>query len=326
MGRMISKNWLRLLLIFLTAFGITLIGGVAVKSLLHYNSTNQNETPAEDPPTSSNDGIPEETIITPDFIDLQPTVDNWLATAPGNVGLMIYDLDNNQVAAASNADRVFNTASVYKLFFAYDGYREIDAGRDDGTAVLVVTPDKGELSVSACLDLIIRESYNGCADPLRADPERYARAEALVTDLGLTHTSSAGLYSSAADLTELMKLYWQHPDLSAESWAAIQDSMLNQPATTYNWRQGLPSGFRTAEVYDKVGWNYTGSYWSIYNDVAFLVFPEQNRHYIMVVLTENFPTYTSITNLGTMIETIILANNTTDNSATEGDTPTSNLE
>ena len=140
MGRMISKNWLRLLLIFLTAFGITLIGGVAVKSLLHYNSTNQNETPAEDPPISSDDGIPEETTITPDFIDLQPTIDNWLTTAPGNVGLMIYDLDNNQVAAASNANRVFNTASVYKLFFAYDGYREIDAGRDDGTAVLVVTP------------------------------------------------------------------------------------------------------------------------------------------------------------------------------------------
>ena len=219
---------------------------------------------------------------------------------------MIYDLDNNQVAASVNPDRVFNLASIYKLFFAYDGYQEIDAGRDDGSATLVITQDKGELSLATCLDLIIRESYNGCADPLRADPARYQRAEALASRLGLSHTSSAGLYSTAADLAELMKLYWEHPDLSDASWAAIQDSMLNQPATTYNWRQGLPAGLTTAVVYDKVGWNYTGSYWSIYNDAAFLVFPEQNRHYIMIVLTENLPTFHPITQLGTQVESTIL--------------------
>lgn len=305
MGRIISKNWLRLLLIFFTAFCLTLVGGVIFKTIMHNASEN---SPNSDNNESGQDETPpaEEEPTIPEFIDLQPVVDEWLATAPGNVGLMIYDLDNDQVAAASNAERVFNTASVYKLFFAYDGYREIDAGRDDGTAVLAITQDKGQLSVSACLDLIIRESYNGCADPLRADSERFARAEALTTELQLKHTSSAGLYSTATDLTELMKLYWQHPDLSADSWSAIQDSMLNQPATTYNWRQGLPAGFTTAEVYNKVGWNYNGSYWSIYNDVAFLVFPEQDRHYIMVVLTENFPTYTPIVNLGTMIENAVL--------------------
>lgn len=311
MGRMISKNWLRLILIFFTAFCLTLVGSMVAKTIVHNVQEKNNSSDVNDGDSSSendeNNNEPvEEEVTTPEFIDLQPVVDEWLTTAPGNVGLMIYDLDNNQVAAASNENRVFNTASVYKLFFAYDGYREIDAGRDVGTAVLVNTPDKGELTVLACLDLIIRESYNGCADPLRADPERFARAEALAAELQLGHTSSAGLYSTAADLTELMKLYWDHPDLSAESWAAIQDSMLNQPATTYNWRQGLPSGFTVAEVYDKVGWNYTGSYWSIYNDITFLVFPEQGRHYIMVVLTENFPTYTPITNLGTIVENAIL--------------------
>lgn len=305
MGRTITKNWLRLLLIFLTAFGITLVGGIAAKTLIH-SSSNNASTPPEETVTPE-DPEPSDSVTTiPEFIDLQPTVDTWLQTAPGNVGLMIYDLDNDQVVAASNENRIFNTASVYKLFFAYDGYREIDAGRDDGTAVLVTTPDKGTLTTSMCLDLIIRESYNGCADPLRADPNRFARAEALAAELQLSHTSSAGLYSSAADLTKLMKLYWRHPDLNADSWAQIQDSMLNQPATTYNWRQGLPAGFSIAEVYDKVGWNYTGSYWSIYNDVAFLVFPEQNRHYIMVVLTENFPTYQPIASLGSLIENAIL--------------------
>lgn len=305
MARMLSKNWLRLLLIFFTAFGVTLIGSMIIKSLLHQSRTNI-EAPKDDAPAVPDTPAPEEAVIIPTFIDLQPVVDGWLRTAPGNVGLMIYDLDNDQVAAASSATRVFNTASVYKLFFAYDGYREIDAGRDSGTAVFTTTADKGQLTVLACLDLIIRESYNGCADPLRADSTRFARAEALARELGLTHTSSAGLYSSAEDLTRLMIRYWQHPDLSEVSWNAILDSMLNQPPTTYNWRQGLPAGFTTTTVYDKVGWNYTGSYWSIYNDVAFLVFPEQNRHYIMIILTENFPTYAPITQLGTLIESAII--------------------
>lgn len=312
MARMFSKNWLRLLLIFFTAFGITLIGSMIVKALIHQSQANSDNT-KEDEIIVPNEVQPDEVIATPAFIDLQPVVDSWLKTAPGNVGLMIYDLDNDQVAAASSATRVFNTASVYKLFFAYDGYREIDAGRDSGTAVLTTTADKGQLTVLACLDLIIRESYNGCADPLRADSTRFARAEALASELGLTHTSSAGLYSSAEDLTRLMYHYWQHPDLSEVSWNAILDSMLNQPPTTYNWRQGLPAGFTTTTVYDKVGWNYTGSYWSIYNDVAFLVFPEQNRHYIMVVLTENFPTYAPITQLGTLIENAVTSADATGN-------------
>ena len=309
MGRMISKNWLRLLLIFSVMVIFTVAGSAIIKTIQQNQAGNQTEANGPTTDSSAVDN-PDSAPTKPEFINLQPVVDNWLRSAPGTVGLMIYDLDHNQVAAASNTERVFNTASVYKLFFAYNGYREIDAGRDSGTSVFVTTPDKGQLTLAMCLDLIIRESYNGCADPLRADPDHFARAETLIAELQLGHTSSAGLYSTAADLTQLMKLYWAHPDLSAESWAAIQDSMLNQPATTYNWRQGLPAGFSVAEVYDKVGWNRAGKVWTIYNDVAFLVFPEQDRHYIMIVLTENFPTFTPITQLGTIIEDTILSAST----------------
>ncbi len=310
MGRAISKNWLRLILIFITAFAITLVGGVIIKTFIHHNTSSEAETSTENTQNSPDaNEEPDSTPIIPEFIDLQPTVDAWLATAPGNVGLMIYDLDNSQVAATYNADRVFNTASIYKLFFVYDGYRQIELELENTDDYFTTANDafhSGPLTLGNCLDLMIRESYNTCADPMRSDTNRFTRAEALAAELNLQNTSSAGLYSSAADLTELMKLYWQHPDLSSEAWDAIQDSMLNQPATTYNWRQGLPSGFDVAEVYDKVGWNYTGNYWSIYNDATFIVFPEQNHHYIMVVLTENFPTYNPITNLGSMIEDAIL--------------------
>ena len=85
--------------------------------------------------------------------------------------------------------------------------------------------------------------------------------------------------------------------------AQIKDSFLNQPATTYNWRQGLPSGFSKANVYNKVGWAYNadGGYWNIYHDAAIVEFPESNRHFIVVVMTNQVP-FEAIRTLGTKIE------------------------
>ena len=299
MARMLTKNWLRFLLLFILAFGVAFAVGAYIKSKSYNPDVAETDTTEEGP-------IEEIIELTPAFIDLQPTIDSWLSSINAKVGLMIYDLDHDQVAAEHNSTTMMESASVYKLFFAYDGYTQIDRGQDNGEAYYTTTYDKGDLSLYSCLDLIIRESYNGCADPLRQEAGRFARAEELAQRLGLSATSSAGLYSSAADLTKLMQLFWEHPDLSSDSWERIQDSMLNQPITTYDWRQGLPSGFNQALVYDKVGWSYTGSYWSIYNDVAFVVFPEIGRHYIVVVLTSGLSTYQPLVDLGNRIETTVL--------------------
>lgn len=306
MPRIISKNWIYLLVTFLVAFSVSLVAAkFVISAMQEKNNGAITETGAE----TIIEVTPQEPAK-PEFINLQPTVDEWLAGVDGNVGLMVYDLDHNQVAAEYNANEIFNSASIYKLFFVYDGWRQIEAGNDDEAEVFVTTSDKGALTLESCLDLMIRESYNGCADPMRADTERFARAEALATELGLQNTSSAGLYSSAADLVELLKFYWQHSDLSSETWAKIQDAMLNQPPTTYNWRQGLPSGFSDAAlVYDKVGWNYNGSRWTIYDDAAIVEFPEQNRHYIIVVMTENFRTPEPLVRLGQMLESTIISDN-----------------
>lgn len=317
MPRVITKNWLRLLLIFFTAFGVTLIVATVTKYFLQGRPAVDNSNEAENTESSVVEEAPEETPdpvpVTPEFIDLQPVVDQWANNTAGDKAVMIYDLDNDQLAASFNPDEVFNMASVYKLFFVYDGYRRISDGSDNPTTIVANTADKGELSLSTCLDLMIRESYNGCADPIRADTERFNRVEGIISDLGLTRTTGAGLYSTAADITDFMKVLWQHGGFDVASWNQLLDSMLNQPSTTYVWRQGLPSGFTVAEVYDKVGWSYTGSFWSVYNDVAFVVFPEQNRHYIITVLTSGLPTYQPLVQLGTAIEDAILETNPTNN-------------
>ena len=83
----------------------------------------------------------------------------------------------------------------------------------------------------------------------------------------------------------------------------MKDSFLSQPVTTYNWRQGLPSGFSKANVYNKVGWDYNAKTrnWNIYHDAAIIEFEEQNRHFIVVVMTNRVP-YQKIRQLGTEIE------------------------
>ena len=90
--------------------------------------------------------------------------------------------------------------------------------------------------------------------------------------------------------------------------------MLNQPATTYDWRAGLPKGFSVANVYNKVGFSYViddeeteEGHWDTYDDAAIVEFEEAGRHFAITVLTGNISPW-NIKNLGTIIETNILEN------------------
>jgi len=266
------------------------------------------------PPTSNQPNQPSDiTEITETrFIDLQPTVDNWLKTLANDeeVGLMIYDINNSRTAASYQADKVFDVASVYKLLFAYDGYHQIAIGAENPNDILTTTSDKGGLTVAKCLDLIIRESYNGCADVMNRDAKRISRVNTLIRELGMANTDDYGLKSTASDITKLLRHYWRHTELNPTLWDQLSDSMLNQPPSyvdedsrTYDWRQGLPAGFsQNVKVYNKVGWDWNGTSWNIYADAAIADFTNLNRTYTIAVLTKNLSSYAKISQLGTMIE------------------------
>lgn len=289
------------------------------------NLTNGSDDDTSDDPNSSDDSGGDANHEDPEspsnpqpansFINLQPTVDAWLRTTNRQVGLMIYDLDHDRVAASYQPNRVFSVASIYKLFYVYDGYRQLASGAENPNSYFVTTSDyrAGRYTIAQCLDLAVRESYNGCADPLRSNATRSRRVQQLINELGLTSTSNLGLESTASDITALLKLYYTHEDLPDALWAKLADSMLNQPPTevaadtVYDWREGLPSGFSdSVKVYNKVGWAWNGESWNVYADAAIVEFPEQNRHYAMVVLTKNFANASTISNLGRMLEATIL--------------------
>ncbi len=237
----------------------------------------------------------------PEFIDLQPTVDQWAASIGSNAGVYIYDLDNDKVAASYNHESIFFTASVYKLFFVYEAYLRINQGLDDPNEYFA----DGKTRIE-CLDLIIRESYNPCADPLRNELMGEI-GDIIANKFKIENTSNGALNASAKAVADMLKIYYKHEDLSEELWGKIADSMLNQPTTTYNWRQGLPSGFSEAKVYNKVGWSYNTeeNHWSTYNDAAIVEFTNLKRHYIIVVLTRN-TSHKKLIKLGQLIEQKVL--------------------
>jgi len=284
----------------------SLIGVFAVAAgvVLILQLINKKEDEPEPTPTVTIAPEPEPEI--PEKIDLQNTVDRWVDTqkSKANSGIIIYDIDNDEIVARHNEDSKFRIESIYKMFVAYEGYYRIDSGKWDPNQIVLNWNDYNgkPYTLSLCLDHMIRFSYSSCAEKVWSMIGQ-ANLQAAYEEKGFKNTSIAGITSTPSDLMKLYQQYWKHTDLSEDSWRAIKDSMLLQVAPktasdayTKNWRQGLPSGFSTALVYDKVGW-LGGDRWYFYDDAAFLTFPEVKsnkdgekklaRNYIMIVLTKD---------------------------------------
>ncbi|MBQ6605519.1 serine hydrolase [Candidatus Saccharibacteria bacterium] len=262
---------------------------------------------------------PEAEKSPPSLINFQETLDSWAASLPKSVnyGVLVYDLDNEKTVGELNADQIFNLASLYKLFVVYEGYRRVDSNEWDGSGKIA-----GNYTISECLDLSIRESNSTCAESLLARIGESSLEAILNNNYNLKNASVENLTSSPRDFAKFLKLVYTHESLSDATFAKLLDSMLNQPATksdlcdgSCDWRMGLPSGFSaSAKVYNKVGWSYDPEekIWKIYNDAALVSFPDKNRNYAVVVLTENLPassaSVTTLTSLASALETLISEN------------------
>lgn len=247
------------------------------------------------------DSIPSASVEKKDF---QPVIDEWTSTASGDKGVYIYDLDLGQEVGRYNAEESFQTASIYKLFVVYEGYRRLESGQwqpDDAAGATGHT-------IAECLDLAIRESDSECAETMWEEIGREEMQEIIDAEYYLKNTDINNFASTPEDVGKMMEIFYKHNDINnAEYLVQMKDSFLNQSATIYDWRQGLPSGFEVANVYNKVGWDYDEgmNYWNIYNDAAIVEFPDQNKHYVVVVMTSGTPYY-QIQKLGQMLEEKVL--------------------
>ncbi len=299
--KMIDGKKIALIVILVVA----LVVGISVGIVVLLQQFNKTPTPT---PTPTATAEPEPEPEVPEKINLQLALNQWITSQPAaaNSGILIYDIDNDEVVARHNEDSPFRIESIYKMFVAYEGYYRIDNGqwKADTTVFSWGDYENKPYTLSHCLDHMVRFSFSSCAEAVW-NMIGHDNLQAAYNEKGFKNTSIQGLTSTPNDLAKLYKQFWNHTDLSDESWNQILDSMINQTAPASagynyarNWRQGLPSGFATAKVYNKVGW-LGDSYgnWTYYDDAAFLVFPEVQknkdgekvleRHYIMIALTKN---------------------------------------
>lgn len=291
-----------ILLIGACVFGIT----YSICKILENNRSESAVEPDEDSSGSSDDPAkePEEPEKPPiKEVDFQPVIDNWVKTVGGNRSVLVYDLNLNKIVGSYNSKENYNTASLYKLFVVYEGYKRLANGSWIGSDPAGRTGK----TILECLDLAIRESDSTCAETLWGLIGRMNLAQTIESEWGIKNSDISNLISNPEDIMLIMKRFYEHPDFeSPDLIAKMWDSFLNQPPTTYNWRQGLPSGFTKASVYNKVGWDFDPDekYWKIYHDAAIVKFPLQDgttRDFIVVVMT-NKVDFKNIKKFATMLE------------------------
>lgn len=231
---------------------------------------------------------PEENItqVKFDSVELQSIINSWSAEVGGVTSVVISDTENN-ILAVHNADEKYFAASIYKLYVAYAGYQQVDAGIVDPAEVYVNGYTRAE-----CLDKMIRESYSPCAEKLWNELGKSELTEQLKS-YGIENTSMEAVSTTAGDSAIILARIVSGEGLSQRSQADYLSSMKDQEAI---YRRGLPSGFKTLVVYNKVGWNEQVEW----HDTAIVEMPD-GRRLIVTVFTENVSS-TNISKLGTALE------------------------
>ena len=296
-----SKKRFPLVIGIIICFTVVFASAFGIMWILNHNNEPVPEPDVPMEPIPEPTPEPEPEPVLPNAIDFQPTIDSWVNSVGGNRSVIIYDLDRDELAGQYNPSEDYNMASLYKLFVVYEGYRRLERGEWSADAPAGYTGH----TILECLDLAIRESHSPCAESLWG-MIGHAELDAIAaSDFGVTNSDISHIISNPTDILKIMQIFYKHADITNEVYLArIKDSFLNQPVTTYNWRQGLPSGFSSAvNVYNKVGWDFNpdGNYWNIYHDTAIVEFPEYDRHFIVVVMTNRVP-FQKIREFGSLVE------------------------
>lgn len=299
----------RFLVVFLAVFiliGVASFGIAMVVNHLMSSSDKPTDSSADIRPEDKTTDEPVEEPtqdITIQPVDFQSTVDNWAMSARGDKSVYIYDLNLDQVVGAYNTESDFQTASLYKLFVVYEGYKRVVNGDWNAEDAAGATGH----TIAECLDLAIRESNSECAETMHRLIGRDNLEAIIENDWGIKNSNISALVSNTPDIAAIMKRFYEHPDFNNVAWLdRMWDSFLNQPVTEYDWRMGLPKGFSRATVYNKVGWDFNPDrkYWNIYNDAAIVKFPMDDgstRDFVVVVMS-NGVDYKKIRNLGQALE------------------------
>lgn len=191
---------------------------------------------------------------------LQAITQEMSVAYSSNIGLVITDLSNG-ASAGTNADAQFVSASIYKLFVAYDVYKKIDQGTISYSDKL--TAYGTARTIGQCLGDMLTVSDNTCGIAL-GKLCNWASLDAVLAAEGYAHTvlnnyNEKGIIvkdklTSASDVAHLLTKLYKGTLLSDDSSASFLQH-LKGDSIDYMLPSGLSAGTIVAH---KVG--FLGEY------------------------------------------------------------------
>jgi len=237
-------------------------------------------------------------VSTPSHRDaaLEEVIRSNLGDEVDSYGVVVKNLDNGAVAEV-NPHKVFETASLFKLWVMYEVYKQVELGLLQMDEELLVTPyyasfDAGTLPVEICDTLTVREalkamitySDNASAFLLR-DRVGLENIQRDLQALGLTESAFGheDVTSTAADMALFLEMVALRAAVSSEASQEMLDLMLAQQVDD-RLPALLPPGTEVAHK--------TGDLPEVTHDVGIVYSPQAT--YVIAVLSERGGEYEPI--------------------------------
>lgn len=274
-------------LVWLGIISVAVIVGLVIW-LVFFKGNSDGSTSTESSQNSNSPGQQASDLpIKPPVVELQPVVDQWLATQSAEYGIVVYDPANQQIIASNNPDTKYFAASLYKIFVAYLALVDFQSGAQDPEETLT-----GGFTRKECVDKMIRESHSPCGEAMMADMGQEALRKR-VSDMNIKNTTFAGITTTARDSALILQYILEGKDLNTENTAFLKDAMRVQDQ---KWRNGLAKGAPEATWETKVGWNEQENY----HDIGIMTLPN-GRQYVIAILSEGQGKSTPIANFAATI-------------------------
>ncbi|KPK21219.1 MAG: hypothetical protein AMJ76_03245 [Dehalococcoidia bacterium SM23_28_1] len=220
--------------------------------------------------------------------DLEEVIRSSLGDEVDSYGVVVKNLVSGAVAEV-NPHKVFETASLFKLWVMYEVYKQVELGLVDMDEELLVTPyyasfDAGSLPVEVCDTLTVREALwamvtysDNASGFLLCDKVGMGNIHRDLQALGLTESAfrPEDVTSTAADMALFLEMLALGADVSREANREMLDLMLAQKVRD-RLPALLPPGTEVA--------NKTGNLDEATHDVGIVYDPQPT--YIIAVLSD----------------------------------------
>ena len=195
---------------------------------------------------------------------VQAELDEVLASVRGTHSVLIEDPMTGDELASHRPDETYFTASIYKLYVAYMGLQDIQAGLYEPDE-----PYNQGRSRMECIEVMLRDSDSPCPEQMWEEQDRATGNERLA-ELGLNNTDLLGISTTVRDVNVLLQRLYAEEDLDTTNTEIMRENLRDFPEREF--RQGLPSAFDEVDA-DVAVYNKPGLYDEGWLDAAIIVLP-----------------------------------------------------